>query len=69
MKPEIKACKQCKYFKQYDDRNYYDACKCLHPEIVVPSVIFGGYEAVEAYNARHEGKCGIEAKYWELNQS
>ena len=63
MKPEIKACKECKYFKQY--HHYGATWKCSHPEIVVPSVICGGYAEVDAYTTRHEGKCGIKAKYWE----
>ena len=67
MRPEIKACKECKYFKQYSD--YYVTWRCSHPEIVEPSVIEGGYVEVEAKTARHEGKCGIEAYYWEAKDS
>ena len=68
MKPEIKACKECKYFKQYSHYCGVD-WKCSHPEIVVPSVIVGGYEEVGAYTTRHEGECGIDAKYWEAKDS
>ena len=66
MKPEIKACKECKYYRY----EFYDTeGKCSHPEIVVPSVICGGYEVVNAKTTRHEGKCGIDAKYWVSNKS
>ena len=66
MRPEIKACKECKYFKQY--AQYGVTWKCSHPEIVEPNVIVGGYAEVEAETARHEGKCGIDAKYWEAKE-
>ena len=57
MKPEIKACKECKYYRY----EFYDtAAQCSHPEIVA-SVICGGYEVVDAKTTRHEGKCGIDA--------
>ena len=66
MKPEIKACKECKYYRY----EFYDtAGKCSHPEIVVPSVICGGYEVVDAKATRHEGKCGNDAKNWVSNKS
>ena len=68
MRPEIKACRECKYFKGYDNRTHYDAWKCSHPEIVEPNVIVGGYADVEAKTARYEGNCGIEAKYWEAKR-
>ena len=66
MRPEIKACKECKYCKEYS--GYGGTWNCSHPEIVEPSVIVGGYAEVGAHNARHKGKCGIEAKYWEVKK-
>ena len=61
-KPEIKACRDCKHYRF---EFHHTTGQCSHPAIVVPSVICGGYEGLEAKATRHEGKCGIEAKYWE----
>ena len=67
MRPEIKACRECKYFNQYSD--YSVTWRCSHPEIIEPDVIDGGYHTVQAKIARHEGKCGIAAKYWVAKES
>ena len=67
MRPEIKACRECKYFNQYSD--YSVTWRCSHPEIIEPDVIEGGYVQVQAIPARYEGKCGIAAKYWVAKES
>ena len=33
-----------------------------------PNVIKGGYFEKDVKDARHGGKCGIEAKYWEAKE-
>ena len=67
MKPEIKACAECKYCKEY--KLHAIVRQCSHPEVTYrPNVIEGGYFEEEVRDARLEGKCGIEAKYWEAKE-
>ena len=68
MRPEIKACVECKYCKEYT--LYHKGFQCTHPEITTrPNVIWGGYFEEDVRDARVESKCGfIEAKYWEAKE-
>ena len=67
MKPEIKACAECKYCKEY---KLYAIMRCSHPEVTYrPNVIVGGYFEEDLKDARLEGKCGIDAKYWVAKES
>ena len=67
MKPEIKACAECKYCKEY--KSYVIVRQCSHPKVTTrPNVIDGGYFEKDVKDARHGGKCGIEAKYWEAKE-
>lgn len=68
MKPEIKACAECKYCKEYKIESvlYTTVRQCSHPKVTYrPNVIKGGYYEEGVRHARLEGKCGIGAKYWE----
>ena len=72
MKPEIKACAECKYCKEYTLFNpYHKGFQCTHPEITTrPNVIWGGYFEEDVIDARVESKCGfIEANYWVAKES